>query len=259
MSQKSEVRDASARIQFVMLRHGESVWNKENRFTGWKDVELSDAGRAEAHRAGRELKSRGMNFDRAFTSYLKRAIHTLDVVLNELDSCWLPVEKSWRLNERHYGGLMGLNKSETAAKHGEAQVKIWRRSYSTPPPMLTMDHPDHPSKDRRYSAIPAAQLPLGESLAMTVERVVPYWNERILPALKSGERVLIAAHGNSLRALIKHLEKISEADIVEMNIPTAVPLLVTLNSDFSFHSKEYLGDAETIASAMHSVASQGKA
>lgn len=244
---------------FVMLRHGESIWNKENRFTGWKDVELSEAGRAEALRAGRTLKAEGFAFDYAFTSLLRRAIHTLDSILNELDTPWLPVQKSWRLNERHYGALTGLNKAETAAKHGEDQVKIWRRSYSTPPPPMAKDSPDHPLNDRRYKDVPRAELPDCEALSHTVTRVVPFWNDVIAPKIRSGERVIIAAHGNSLRALLKHLEGIPDTEIVELNIPTAVPMLVNLNDDLSFHSRRYLGDADEIARAMQSVANQGKA
>lgn len=246
-------------IKVVILRHGESTWNHENRFTGWKDVGLSDLGKAEAIRAGKVLKESGLEFDRAFTSVLKRAILTLESVLAELDSSWIPVEKSWRLNERHYGALTGLNKAETAQKHGEDQVKIWRRSYSTPPPPMPKDSPDHPSKDRKYKSVPAALLPDCEALSHTVTRVLPYWNEQIVPALKAGDRVLISAHGNSIRALLKHLEGMSEEAILELNIPTAVPLELTLDQNLKFVSKRYLGNAEEIANAMHAVASQGKA
>lgn len=245
--------------KIIILRHGESVWNKENRFTGWKDVELSPLGREEAVRAGRVLKAEGVQFDMAFTSVLKRAIHTLDAVLTEIDMSWVPVEKSWRLNERHYGALTGLNKAETAAKHGEEQVKIWRRSYATPPPPLTKDSPEHPSKDRRYQEVPREQLPDCEALKQTVERVLPYWNERIIPTVKSGKRLIIAAHGNSIRALLKHLENMSEEAILEVNVPTAVPLEIILDDNMRFVSKRYLGDPEEIAKATHAVASQGKA
>lgn len=245
--------------KIIVLRHGESVWNKENRFTGWKDVELSALGREEAVRAGKVLKAEGFEFDLAFTSVLKRAIHTLDSVLTETDHAWLPVEKSWRLNERHYGALTGLNKAETAAKHGEDQVKIWRRSYATPPPPLSKDSPEHPSRERRYKDVPRELLPDSEALKQTVERVLPYWNERIVPQIKAGKRVLIAAHGNSIRALLKHLENMSEDEILEVNIPTAVPLEITLDDGMKFVSKRYLGDPEEIAKATHAVANQGKA
>lgn len=245
--------------KFIILRHGESVWNKENRFTGWKDVELSPLGREEAVRCGRVLKAEGFQFDLAFTSVLKRAIHTLDTVMNETDHAWLPVEKAWRLNERNYGALTGLNKAETAAKHGEAQVKIWRRSYATPPPPLAKDSKDHPANDRRYANVPRELLPDCEALKQTVERVLPYWNERLVPEIKAGKRLLIAAHGNSIRALLKHLENMSEDAIMEVNIPTAVPLEIALNDDMSFASKRYLGDADEIAKATHAVANQGKA
>ncbi len=243
----------------IILRHGESVWNKENRFTGWKDVELSPLGREEAVRAGKVLKAEGLEFDLAFTSVLKRAIHTLDSVMAETDHSWLPVEKSWRLNERHYGALTGLNKAETAAKHGEDQVKIWRRSYATPPPPLSKDSPEHPSRERRYKDVPRELLPDSEALKQTVERVLPYWNERIIPEIKAGKRVLIAAHGNSIRALLKHLENMTEDAILEVNIPTAVPLEITLDDNMKFVSKRYLGDPEEIAKATHAVANQGKA
>ena len=245
--------------KIIILRHGESVWNKENRFTGWKDVELSPLGREEAIRAGKVLKAEGCEFDFAFTSVLKRAIHTLDSVMSEMEMSWLPVEKSWRLNERHYGALTGLNKAETAEKHGEAQVKIWRRSYATPPPPLSPESPDHPSKDRRYASVPRELLPNSEALKQTVERVLPYWNERIVSEIKRGQRVLIAAHGNSIRALLKHLENMSEEAILEVNIPTAVPLEILLTDDMKFVSKRYLGNADEIAKATHAVANQGQA
>lgn len=243
----------------IILRHGESVWNKENRFTGWKDVELSPLGREEAIRCGRVLKAEGFEFDLAFTSVLQRAIHTLDSVMNEIGSPWLPVEKSWRLNERNYGALTGLNKAETASKHGEDQVKLWRRSYATPPPPLSKSSPDHPVNDRRYNDVPRELLPDSEALKQTVERVLPYWNERLVPIIKSGKRVVIAAHGNSIRALLKHLEEMSEEAILEVNIPTGVPLEITLSDEMKFVSKRYLGDADEIAKATHAVANQGKA
>lgn len=243
----------------IIIRHGESVWNKENRFTGWKDVELSPLGREEAVRAGKVLKAEGYQFDIAFTSVLKRANHTLDSILKELGTPNIPVEKSWKLNERHYGALTGLNKAETAAKHGEDQVKIWRRSYATPPPPLAKDSPDHAANDPRYKDVPRDQLPDSEALKQTVDRVLPYWNEEIVPAIRSGKRVIIAAHGNSIRALLKHLEGMSEEAILEVNIPTAIPLEVILDDNMKFVSKRYLGNAEEIAKATHAVANQGKA
>ncbi len=246
-------------FKVVVLRHGESVWNKENRFTGWKDVGLSDLGRAEALRAGKVLRAEGMEFDLAFTSVLTRAIHTLDTVLAELDSAWIPVVKTWRLNERHYGALTGLNKAETALKHGEEQVKIWRRSYSTPPPPLSKESPDHPTRDRRYRDVPRELLPDCEALSHTVERVLPFWNDRIVPEIKSENRVLIAAHGNSIRALLKHLENMSETAVLELNIPTAVPLEISLDRNLNFVSRRYLGDASEIEKAVNAVASQGRA
>src|SRR6476646_8896362 len=217
----------------VLLRHGESTWNKENRFTGWKDVDLSEKGTTEAHEAGRLMKDEGLTFDLAFTSVLRRAIKTLGIALDEMELLWIPVTKHWRLNERHYGGLQGLNKAETAAKHGEAQVKIWRRAYDIPPPPLAPDDPRHPYRDPRYAELAASELPLTESLKDTVARVVPYWQGTIAPSIRSGKRVLIAAHGNSLRALVKYLDKISESDIVELNIPTGIPLVYELNDDLS--------------------------
>ncbi len=240
----------------VLLRHGESVWNKENRFTGWTDVDLSDAGRGEAAAAGRLLKEGGYTFDLAYTSVLKRAIRTLWLALDELDQLWIPVTKSWRLNERHYGALQGLNKAETAAKHGEAQTKIWRRSYDIPPPPLTVDDPRHPSRDSRYASLSPNELPLTESLKDTVARFLPYWHETIAPSIISGRRVLIAAHGNSLRALVKYLDGISEADIVELNIPTGIPLVYELDSDLKPIKHYYLGDAAAAAAAAARVADQ---
>jgi len=240
----------------VLLRHGESTWNKENRFTGWTDVDLSDAGRGEAAAAGRLLKEGGYTFDLAYTSVLKRAIRTLFLALDELDQLWIPVTKNWRLNERHYGGLQGLNKAETAAKHGEAQTKIWRRSYDIPPPALTLDDPRHPSRDPRYASLSPNELPLTESLKDTVARFLPYWHETIAPSIASGRRILIAAHGNSLRALVKYLDGISETDIVELNIPTGIPLVYELDGDLKPVKHYYLGDAAAAVAAAARVASQ---
>jgi 2,3-bisphosphoglycerate-dependent phosphoglycerate mutase len=244
--------------RLVLLRHGESTWNQENRFTGWKDVDLSDKGRIEAREAGRLMASEKFEFDVAFTSVLKRAIRTLWMALDEMDMMWLPVHNSWRLNERHYGGLQGLNKAETAAKHGDAQVKIWRRSYDIPPPPLSRDDPDHPSHDRRYSGLKPNELPQAESLKDTVARFLPYWESAIAPEIKAGKRVLIAAHGNSLRALVKYLDSISDEAIVELNIPTGVPLVYLLNEDLKPLQKYYLGDQEAAAQKAAAVANQGK-
>ena len=243
-------------IKLVLLRHGESTWNKENRFTGWTDVDLSERGREEARAAGQLLKDGGYTFDLAFTSVLKRAIRTLGIALDQLDLLWIPVTKDWRLNERHYGALQGLNKAETAAKHGDAQIKIWRRSYDIPPPPLTADDDRHPSRDPRYRGLDAKQLPLTESLKDTVERFLPYWHETIAPAIRSGKRVVIAAHGNSLRALMKYLDRISEADIVELNIPTGIPLVYELNDDLTPIRHYYLGDPAAAAAAAAKVAAQ---
>jgi 2,3-bisphosphoglycerate-dependent phosphoglycerate mutase len=242
----------------VLLRHGESTWNKENRFTGWTDVDLTEKGRIEAIEAGRLLKAEGFAFDVAYTSVLKRAIRTCFLALDELDQLWLPEHRSWRLNERHYGALQGLNKAETAAKHGEEQVKIWRRSYDIPPPPLTPEDPRHPARDPRYAALPPADLPATESLKDTVARFMPYWDDSIAPAIKSGKRVLIAAHGNSLRALVKYLDKISDRDIVELNIPTGIPLVYELNDDLEPLSSRYLGDPEVAKKAAEAVAQQGR-
>jgi 2,3-bisphosphoglycerate-dependent phosphoglycerate mutase len=242
--------------KLVLLRHGESTWNRENRFTGWTDVDLSDRGRDEARDAGRLLKEGGYAFDVAFTSVLKRAIRTLWIALDGLDEMWLPVEKSWRLNERHYGALQGLNKAETTAKHGEAQVKIWRRSYDIPPPPLTADDPRHSSRDPRYASLRPDEIPLTESLKDTVARFLPYWLGTIAPAVLSGRRVLIAAHGNSLRALVKHLDKIGDQEIVELNIPTAIPLVYELNDDLTPIRHYYLGDPEAAKRAAEAVAAQ---
>jgi 2,3-bisphosphoglycerate-dependent phosphoglycerate mutase len=242
----------------VLLRHGESTWNKENRFTGWTDVDLSEVGRDEAKKAGELLRSEGFAFDVAYTSVLKRAIRTLWIVLDEMDLMWLPVHRNWRLNERHYGGLQGLNKAETAAKHGEAQTKVWRRSYDIPPPPLTVDDPRHPGKDRRYASLSPSDLPLTECLKDTVARFLPYWHETIAPAVKRGERVLVTAHGNSLRALVKYLDDISDADIVELNIPTGIPLVYELDADLKPIKSYYLGDPEAAKAAAARVAAQAK-
>jgi len=241
----------------VLLRHGESTWNQENRFTGWVDVDLSEKGLAEARAAGQLLNARGFTFDLAFSSLLKRAIRTLWIVQDEMDLLWLPVARSWRLNERHYGALQGLNKAETAARHGDAQVKIWRRSYDTPPPPLTVDHPQYPGRDRRYAGLAPADLPLTECLKDTVERFLPYWHETIAPAIRNGNRVVIVAHGNSLRALVKYLDGISDDDIVELNIPTGMPLVYELDADLKKISSRYL-DEEAAKNAAAAVANQAR-
>jgi 2,3-bisphosphoglycerate-dependent phosphoglycerate mutase len=240
----------------VLLRHGESTWNKENRFTGWTDVDLSENGREEAHEAGRLMKQGGYVFDLAYTSVLKRAIRTLWIALDEMDLMWIPVEKSWRLNERHYGALQGLNKAETAARHGEAQVKIWRRSYDIPPPALEASDPRHPSHDPRYNTLTPAELPLTESLKDTVARFLPYWHGTIAATIKTGTRVLIAAHGNSLRALVKYLDDISEQEIVGLNIPTGIPLVYELDDQLKPIKHYYLGDAAAAEAAAARVAAQ---
>jgi 2,3-bisphosphoglycerate-dependent phosphoglycerate mutase len=242
----------------VLLRHGESTWNQENRFTGWTDVDLSEKGRAEAAEAGRLLKDGGYVFDLAFTSVLKRAIRTLWITLDALDAMWIPVTKDWRLNERHYGALQGLNKAETAAKHGDAQVKIWRRSYDIPPPPLSSDDERYSGRDPRYRKIRRDEIPLTESLKDTVARFLPYWHETIAPAIKSGQRVLITAHGNSLRALVKYLDNVPDDQIVELNIPTGIPLVYELDENLRPLRHFYLGDPEAAARAAASVAAQGK-
>jgi 2,3-bisphosphoglycerate-dependent phosphoglycerate mutase len=241
----------------VLLRHGESDWNRENRFTGWTDVDLSDRGREEARAAGQLLKREGYAFDQAFTSVLKRAIRTLWLALDEMDLLWLPVERSWRLNERHYGALQGLNKAETAAKFGEDQVKIWRRSYDIPPPPLDSSDDRFPGRDRRYKDVAPADLPLTECLKDTVARFLPYWHERIGPAIKSGKQVIVAAHGNSLRALVKYLDDISDKDIVELNIPTGIPLVYELDANLRPIKHQYLGDPAAVEAAIKGVAAQG--
>lgn len=242
--------------KLVLLRHGQSTWNKENRFTGWTDVDLSDQGRDEARAAGQLLKQEGFAFDLVFTSLLKRAIWTSIIALDELDQLWLPVQRSWRLNERHYGALQGLNKAETTAKHGEAQVKIWRRSYDTAPPPLALDDPGHPSRDPRYGHLSAAEVPLSESLKDTVTRFLPVWHEAIAPAMRNGKRVMIAAHGNSLRALVKFLDHVSDSDIVELNIPTGIPLVYELDENLNALRSYYLGNAEAAKNAAAAVARQ---
>jgi 2,3-bisphosphoglycerate-dependent phosphoglycerate mutase len=240
----------------VLLRHGESTWNKENRFTGWTDVDLTDRGREEAAEAGRLLKEGGYTFDIAYTSVLKRAVRTLWIALDVMDLMWLPVYKSWRLNERHYGGLQGLNKAETAAKHGDEQVKIWRRSYDIPPPPMTEDDPRYPGHDPRYGDLKRSEIPRTESLKETVDRFMPYWRDVIAPAIRDDHRVLIAAHGNSLRALVKYLDNISDQEIVELNIPTGIPLVYELDDNLQPLRHFYLGDPAAAAAAAERVAKQ---
>ena len=247
-------------MKLVLIRHGESLWNKLNLFTGWTDVELTDKGREEAANGGRQLREEGFDFDICYTSYLKRAIHTLDIVLDELDRAWLPVLKSWKLNERHYGALQGLNKAETAAKYGEEQVLIWRRSYATPPPELDEDDERSPRNQAQYRETEdKSVLPLTESLALTVKRAMPYFEEVIKPDMLAGKRVLVVAHGNSLRAMVKTFDQLSEEDIVGVNIPTGVPLVYEFDADFKVIEKYYLGDQEAIKAQMQAVANQGKA
>jgi len=242
--------------KLLLVRHGQSTWNLENLFTGWTDVDLTKQGRAEAHQAGVEVKREGLQIDIAFTSVLKRAIRTLWYILDETDRMWVPVERSWRLNERHYGALQGLNKAQTVKRHGEAQVKLWRRSYDVPPPPLASDDRRHPRFDPRYAGIDPALLPATESLKDTLARVLPYWNERIAPELRAGRNVAVVAHGNSLRAMVKMLDDMSEADIVELNIPTGVPLLYELDDALRPKSSRYLGDAAAIAAAAEAVKRQ---
>jgi 2,3-bisphosphoglycerate-dependent phosphoglycerate mutase len=242
----------------VLLRHGESTWNKENRFTGWTDVDLTETGRAEAARAGDLMREGGYIFDIVYTSVLTRAIRTMFIALDQMKLLWIPVVKSWRLNERHYGALQGLNKAETAARHSETQVKIWRRSYNVPPPPLTRDDERHPSHDPRYAALKPSELPDTECLKDTVARFLPLWHEQIAPAIRSGKRVLIAAHGNSLRALVKYLDNVSEDEIVELNIPTGIPLVYELNEDLKPLRSYYLGDPEEAKKAAERVAAQAK-
>jgi 2,3-bisphosphoglycerate-dependent phosphoglycerate mutase len=240
----------------VLLRHGESTWNKENRFTGWTDVDLSDKGVTEAHEAGKLLKQEGFSFDLAYTSVLKRAIRTLWIVLDEMDLMWIPQFRSWRLNERHYGALQGLNKAETAEKYGDAQVKLWRRSYSTQPPALDQTDERWPGHDPRYADVAPADLPLTECLKDTVTRFVPFWEDTVAPVVASGKKVILAAHGNSMRALVKYLDGISDDDIVELNIPTGIPLVYELDDNLKAIRHYYLGDPEAVAAAAAAVANQ---
>lgn len=243
----------------VLIRHGESVWNMENRFTGWTDVDLSPKGVEEAHEAGKLLKAQGYRFDMAYTSYLKRAIKTMNVVLEEMDQLWIPVEKTWRLNEKHYGNLQGLNKAETAEKYGDEQVKIWRRSYDVAPNPMTAEDSRSPMQEAKYAKVDRNLLPLTESLKDTVNRIVPYWTQTIVPALKNQEQILIAAHGNSLRGIIKYIKGISDADIVSLNLPTAVPYLFEFDDEMNLLRDEFLGEPEKIKALMDAVANQGKA
>jgi 2,3-bisphosphoglycerate-dependent phosphoglycerate mutase len=245
--------------KLVLLRHGESTWNKENRFTGWTDVDLSDKGVAEAHKAGQALRKEGFIFDIAYTSVLKRAVRTLWIALDEMDLMWIPVYNSWRLNERHYGALQGLNKSEMAAKYGEDQVLVWRRSYDVRPPALEESDKRNPARDPRYRGLAKKDIPLTECLKDTVARFLPYWHETIAPSVKRGERVLIAAHGNSLRALVKYLDNVSDKDIVDLNIPTGLPLVYELDDKLKPQKSYYMGDPEEVKRAMEAVANQGKA
>ncbi len=245
--------------KLVLVRHGQSTWNLENRFTGWTDVGLTDQGRNEALQAGRLLQEGGYSFDLAYTSVLRRAIQTLWVILQEMNLEWIPVTNAWQLNERHYGALQGLNKAETAEKFGEAQVKIWRRSYDVPPPALELTDERHPRFDPRYASLTPEQLPATESLKITLDRVLPYWHSTLAPTIKSGQRVLVVAHGNSLRAMVKYLDNVSEAEITELNIPTGVPLVYELDKDLKPIKSYYLGDAEEIARKAAAVANQGKA
>ncbi len=245
--------------KLVLVRHGESQWNRENRFTGWHDVDLTDTGVAQAKNAGKLLKEAGFVFDQAFSSVLVRAIRTLNLITEEMDQMWLPVERHWRLNERHYGALTGLDKAETAAKHGDDQVKIWRRSFDIPPPAVSEDSEHFPAHDPRYQGIDPRALPKAESLALTIDRVLPYWHDVISPAIQANKRCIIAAHGNSLRALVKYLDEMSNEEILELNIPTGVPLVYELDKDLKPISKQYLGDPEQIKAMMDAVAKQGKA
>lgn len=245
-------------MKLVLIRHGESIWNMENRFTGWTDVDLSQKGIEEATEAGKVLRNSGFDFDLCYTSYLKRAIHTLNIVLDQMDRQWLPVVKSWKLNERHYGALQGLNKSETAKQYGEEQVKIWRRSFDVQPPSLDKDDDRNPRKEIAYSHESESDMPLTESLKDTIARVVPYFNTEIKPQMENGKNVLIVAHGNSLRSLVKYFENISDDDIVGVNIPTGIPLVYEFNENFEVTNKYYLGDEDSIKAKMQNVANQGK-
>ena len=247
------------KYKIVLLRHGQSTWNLENRYTGWTDVGLSDQGVSEAHFAGKLLRDSKYVFDIAYTSVLKRALETLWIVLQEMDLEWIPVINAWQLNERHYGALQGLNKAETAKEFGEAQVKLWRRSYDVPPPSLEWDDPRHPRFDLRYAGLTKEQLPSAESLKITLERVLPYWHSTLVPMIKTGKRILIAAHGNSLRAMVKYLDHVSDAEIPELNIPTGIPLVYELDKDLNADKHYYLADEETVRKAAEAVAAQGKA
>jgi 2,3-bisphosphoglycerate-dependent phosphoglycerate mutase len=245
--------------KLVLVRHGQSTWNLENRFTGWTDVGLTDLGRQEAKNSGKQLLENGFTFDVAITSVLKRAIHTLWIIEEEMNLEWLPVSFAWQLNERHYGALQGLNKGEMAAQYGEAQVKIWRRSYDVPPPALEWDDERHPRFDRRYAGLSKEELPACESLKMTLDRVLPFWHSTIAPTIRSGQRLIISAHGNSLRAMVKYLDNISDQEIVELNIPTGIPLVYELDQDLKRINSYYLADAEAVKAAAEAVANQGKA
>ena len=245
--------------RIVLLRHGESIWNQENRFTGWYDVDLAEKGMNEAREAGRLMKAQGFTFDLAYTSVLKRAIRTLWLALDQMDLLWIPVTKSWRLNERHYGALQGLNKAETAAKFGDEQVLVWRRSYDIPPPALEKNDERYPGQDPRYTGLSEQELPLTECLKDTVERFLPYWHDTIAPQVKAGKQVIITAHGNSLRALVKYLDNVSDQDIIGLNIPTGIPLVYELTDELKPIRHYYLGDPEAIAKAQQAVANQGKA
>lgn len=253
------MRPMGKTFSIVLLRHGQSQWNLENRFTGWVDVDLTEQGRSEARQAGELLKSKGFYFDRAYTSVLKRAIRTLWITLDALDQMWIPVHNEWRLNERHYGALTGLNKAETAARYGEAQVLQWRRAYDVRPDALQPSHEFWPGRDPRYAAIDPTLLPATECLKDTIDRVIPVWESTIAPRVRAGERVIIAAHGNSIRALLKYLEQMSEADVLALNIPTAQPLVVELDAQLNFIGRRYLADPAAIEAALTAVANQGKA
>lgn len=244
--------------RIVLLRHGESLWNKENRFTGWTDVDLTDKGVAEAVEAGKLMREEGFQFERAYTSYLKRAVKTLNIVLDQMDLDWIPVEKNWRLNEKHYGALQGLNKSETTAKYGEKQVQLWRRSYDTPAPPLSPNDPRNPRFDARYKNIPPTELPETESLKDTVNRILPYWKESVFPTLKTCDQVLVVAHGNSLRGIIKYLKGISDEAIISLNLPTGVPYVFDFDEELNLVNDSFLGDPEKIEKLMDAVANQGK-
>lgn len=250
---------SETKYKLVLVRHGQSTWNLENRFTGWTDVDLTEQGMAEAKAGGQLLKEGGYEFDIAYTSVLKRAIKTLNIIQEEMGLEWIPVIRAWQLNERHYGSLQGLNKAEMAVKFGEEQVKLWRRSYDVPPPALELDDARHPRFDRRYAGLKPEELPATESLKITLERVLPYWHSTLAPMIKSGQRVLVAAHGNSLRAMVKYLDNVSDAEITELNIPTGIPLVYELDAGLKPVKSYYLGDAEAIAKAAAAVANQGKA